>query len=246
MQKFAELKRKQQEAQAAKAASAAPAPNSASPSANTNNASTSTTPKEGEEKFILKRQNSKELVDKRRQKSKESVFTLKRTEGGKKDGKKKQNTAELRVHKDLSEMEPVEGTRMEFPNPDNILFFTLYVKPSEGLYKGAEFKFNVTVPLTYPYDPPKAQCETMVYHPNIDYDGHVCLNILRAEWMPVLNLGAVVYGLLTLFLQPNPDDPLQKEVAQLMVDNYTSFEKNVQSSLKGGYVAGRQYPKLLK
>jgi len=86
----------------------------------------------------------------------------------------------------------------------------------------------------------------MVYHPNIDYEGHVCLNILRAEWMPVLNLGAVVYGLLTLFLQPNPDDPLQKEVAQLMVDNYSQFEKNVQSSLRGGYVAGRQYPKLVK
>jgi len=223
MQKFAELKRKQQEAQAAKSAAPPPTtPNSGSTSASSSNSSTA--PKE-EEKFILKRQNSKELVDKRRQKSKESVFTLKRTEGGKKDAKKKQNTAELRVHKDLSEMEPVEGTRMEFPNPDNILFFNLHVKPSEGLYKGAEFKFTVTVPLTYPYDPPKALCETMVYHPNIDYDGHVCLNILRAEWMPVLNLGAVVYGLLTLFLQPNPDDPLQKEVAQLMVDNYSQFEK---------------------
>jgi hypothetical protein len=34
-------------------------------------------------------------------------------------------------------MEPIEGTRLEFPNPDNILFFNLHVKPSEGLYKGA-------------------------------------------------------------------------------------------------------------
>ena len=31
-----------------------------------------------------------------------------------------------------------------------------------------------------------------------------------------------------------------------MVDNYSQFEKNVQQALKGGYVAGRQYPKLLK
>jgi len=244
MQKLQELKKKQQEALAAKQAT--PTTTSATPSTTTTNeqegkVADSTTG------YILKRQNSKELAEKRRQKSKESVFTLRRSDGGKKDKRKtKQNTAELRVHKDLSEMEPIEGTRLEFPNPDNILFFNLHVKPSEGLYKGAEFKFSVTVPLTYPYDPPKAQCDTMIYHPNIDYDGHVCLNILRAEWMPVLNLGAVVFGLLTLFLQPNPDDPLQKEVAQLMVDNYSQFEKNVQQALKGGYVAGRQYPKLLK
>jgi len=201
----------------------------------------------GSDQYILKRQNSKELQQTRRQKSKERVFGLKRSDGGKKDPKKKkQGTAELRIHKDLSEMEPLEGTRLEFPDPDNILFFNLYIKPMEGLYRGAEFKFTITVPLTYPYDPPKAQCETMIYHPNIDYEGHVCLNILRAEWMPVLNLGAVIFGLLTLFLQPNPDDPLNKEVAQLQVDNYSQFEKNVSQSLRGQYVAGRQYPKLLK
>lgn len=32
----------------------------------------------------------------------------------------------------------------------------------------------------YPHDPPKVKCETMVYHPNIDLEGNVCLNILRS------------------------------------------------------------------
>lgn len=31
----------------------------------------------------------------------------------------------------------------------------------------------------YPHDPPKVKCDTMVYHPNIDLEGNVCLNILR-------------------------------------------------------------------
>lgn len=47
-----------------------------------------------------------------------------------------------------------------------------------------------------------------VYHPNINDQGKVCLNILRQEWMPVLSLGSVIFGLMTLFLEPNPDDPL--------------------------------------
>jgi ubiquitin-conjugating enzyme E2 M len=46
--------------------------------------------------------------------------------------------------------------------------------------------------------------------------------------------------------QPNPDDPLNKEVAALMLDNRVQFERNVKQSLQGGYVAGRQFPKLLK
>jgi len=161
-------------------------------------------------------------------------------------GKKKQNAAELRVHKDISEIDPVPGTRLNFPDPNNLMVFELFITPTDGLYKGAEYKFVITIPNTYPYDPPKANCETPVYHPNIDWEGHVCLNILRADWMPVLNLGAVVFGVMTLFLQPNPDDPLNKEVAQLMIDNRAQFERNVKQALQGGYVGTRQYPKLLK
>jgi len=36
------------------------------------------------------------------------------------------------------------------------------------------------------------------------------LNILREDWKPVLNLSSVLVGLQYLFLEPNPDDPLNK------------------------------------
>jgi len=203
--------------------------------------------KDGKEVLVLNRQSSKELLDHRRQKSKESsVFTLKTNTGKNNGKKKKQNGAELRAHKDISEMQQIPGTKLEFPNPDNLMLFNLFVTPTDGLYKGAEFKFIITVPQDYPYSPPKASCETPIYHPNIDTEGHVCLNILRAEWMPVLNLGAVVFGIVTLFLEPNPDDPLNKVAAQTMVSNRSLFEKNVKTSLQGGFVEGRQYQKLIK
>lgn len=38
-----------------------------------------------------------------------------------------------------------------------------------------------------------------VYHPNIDLDGNVCLNILREDWKPVLNINTIIYGLYHLF-----------------------------------------------
>eukprot|EP00027_Filamoeba_sp_ATCC50430_P004322 CAMPEP_0168547432 /NCGR_PEP_ID=MMETSP0413-20121227/4032_1 /TAXON_ID=136452 /ORGANISM="Filamoeba nolandi, Strain NC-AS-23-1" /LENGTH=247 /DNA_ID=CAMNT_0008577683 /DNA_START=130 /DNA_END=873 /DNA_ORIENTATION=+ len=247
MLKLQELKKKQQQQQQQQTTKTeTQAPATTEQTQQTSSEENNNTEGSGSTGYILKRQNSKELAEKRRQKSKENVFTLRRSGGVQKDKKKKQNAAELRVHKDLSEMDPIPGTRLDFPDPNNLMTFNLFVTPTDGLYKGAEFKFVITIPQTYPYDPPKAHCETPIYHPNIDWEGHVCLNILRADWMPVLNIGAVVFGIVTLFLQPNPDDPLNKEVAQLMLDNRSQFERNVKQTLQGGSVSGRQFPKLLK
>lgn len=173
------------------------------------------------------------------------VFTLKNKSKATNKKGPRQNAAELRAQKDISEMAPVPGAKVHFPDPDNLMKFDVNLIPSDGLYSGAQFIFQVEVPNTYPYDPPKVVCATMVYHPNIDWDGKVCLNILRQDWMPVLSLGSVIFGLMTLFLEPNPDDPLNKEAAQLMIDRPRDFEKNVKDALRGGTVAGRKFPKLL-
>ena len=92
-----------------------------------------------------------------------------------------------------------------------------------------------------------------VFHPNIDLEGKICLNILRDDWKPVLDISAVINGLFFLFLvcifsfaqivqldpvtifsqEPNPADPLNKEAAEMMRDNLTQFKATVQRSLRG-------------
>jgi ubiquitin-protein ligase len=55
----------------------------------------------------------------------------------------------------------------------------------------------------------------------VDLEGNVCLNILREDWKPVLNLTSVMVGLQYLFLEPNADDPLNKGSDRLFyVDHY--------------------------
>jgi len=191
------------------------------------------------------RQNSKELLEIRKQKSRDNVFTLKTKQSSESASGKRANAAELRAQKDIAEMDVPHGCKVEFKDPNDIMNFQLTIIPTDGLYEKATFVFSINIPNTYPYDPPKVHCDTLVYHPNIDLEGHVCLNILRQDWMPVLSLGSVIFGLMTLFLEPNPDDPLNKEAATLMIENHKSFVQNVNSSLRGGYIAGRQFPKLL-
>ena len=60
------------------------------------------------------------------------------------------------------------------------------------------------------FNPIAAPSSGQIYHPNLDLDGNVCLNILREDWKPVLNLNSVMVGLQYLFLEPNADDPLNK------------------------------------
>ena len=85
--------------------------------------------------------------------------------------------------------------KTDFPNPDDILNFTLSIEPDEGMYKGGHFNFNFAINQNFPHDPPKVKCTQKIYHPNIDLEGNVCLNILREDWKPVLNLNAVIVGL---------------------------------------------------
>ncbi|KAM3822422.1 NEDD8-conjugating enzyme Ubc12 isoform 3-T4 [Vipera latastei] len=98
----------------------------------------------------------------------------------------------------------------------------------------------------YPHDPPKVKCETMVYHPNIDLEGNVCLNILREDWKPVLTINSIIYGLQYLFLEPNPEDPLNKEAAEVLQNNRRLFEQNVQRSMRGGYIGSTYFERCLK
>lgn len=104
---------------------------------------------------------------------------------------------------------------MDFPNPNDLTSFTVTVTPDSGFWVGAKYVFTIVIPANYPHSPPKVTCTNKIYHPNINFEGNVCLNILREDWKPVLDINAVIYGLIYLFYEPNPDDPLNREAADL-------------------------------
>ncbi|MCJ1351653.1 MAG: NEDD8-conjugating protein ubc12 [Icmadophila ericetorum] len=165
-------------------------------------------------------------------------------EGGPK--KKKVTAAQLRVQKDLSELSLGSTMTTTFPSPDDILNFTLTISPDEGMYKAGTFNFTFAINQNFPHDPPKVKCTQKIYHPNIDLEGNVCLNILREDWKPVLNLNAVIVGLQFLFLEPNASDPLNKEAAEDLRTNREGFKRNVRNAMAGGSVKGATYDRVVR
>jgi ubiquitin-conjugating enzyme E2 M len=166
-----------------------------------------------------------------------NILSLKKKQ---QETKKKTTASQLRIQKDLTELELPKTMKLSLDPME------LVIAPDDGLYRGGRFTFSITVPSEYPHEPPKVMLKERVYHPNIDTQGNVCLNILRQDWKPVLNLGSVFVGLMYLFLEPNPDDPLNKEAAETMRSDLALFKRNVTSSMKGGVVDGMTFDCVLK
>lgn len=143
------------------------------------------------------------------------------------------SAAQLRLQKDITELELPKGIQVTFPNPKDLFHFTLTIVPQQGFYSHGTFAFSVEINDSFPMEPPKIKCQQRIFHPNIDLDGNVCLNILREDWSPVLNLNSVFIGLNFLFLEPNPMDPLNKDAANMLVKEPRRFEREVYQSMRG-------------
>lgn len=154
----------------------------------------------------------------------------------------KQCAGELRLQKDLSDLNLPDHATIHFPEGrDKLMHFEVTIRPSEGFFRSGRFTFDFSISAGYPHDAPKVKCRTKIFHPNIDSDGNICLNILREDWKPVLSINSIIYGLQFLFLDPNPEDPLNKEAAQLLQDNAKQFEALVQRSILHGHCINNIY-----
>ncbi|KAM3309453.1 NEDD8-conjugating enzyme Ubc12-like [Capsicum chacoense] len=159
---------------------------------------------------------------------------------------KEQSASELRVHRDINELTLPPICTINFPNgKDDLMNFEVSIKPDEGYYNEGTFPFTFQIPILYPHDAPKVKCKVKVYHPNIDLEGNVCLNILREDWKPVLNINAVIYGLIHLFTEPNYEDPLNYVAANELKDNPSLFETNVHRAMWGGYVHEENFDRVV-
>ncbi|XP_067673127.1 ubiquitin-conjugating enzyme E2-17 kDa-like [Haliotis asinina] len=89
------------------------------------------------------------------------------------------------------------------------------IGPHESPFQGGVFYLSIHFPADYPFKPPKLAFTTRIYHPNINSNGSICLDILRSQWSPALTISKVLLSITSLLTDANPDDPLVPEIARV-------------------------------
>jgi ubiquitin-protein ligase len=114
---------------------------------------------------------------------------------------------------------------------------------SDSPYSSGVFFLSIAFPTDYPFKPPKVNFTTRIYHPNINANGSICLDILRDQWSPALTISkgsyapplssmetltnmsfAVLLSICSMLTDPNPDDPLVPEIAHVYKTDRARYE----------------------
>jgi len=117
--------------------------------------------------------------------------------------------------------------------------------PPETPYEGGTFTLDITIPDTYPFNPPKVKFVSKIWHPNISsVTGAICLDILKDEWAAAMTLRTVLISLQALLAAPEPDDPQDAVVANQYRESRQMYKLTAQywtATYAGGSACNSDY-----
>lgn len=124
-----------------------------------------------------------------------------------------------RISRELSKItnNPHSGICV-FPTEKFDLIEAKLTGPPDTPYADGIFSLEIMIPEKYPFVPPSMKFVTKIYHPNIDDNGRICLDLIKmppsGNWKPTIGLEGLLIAIRSLLEFPNPDDPLMSNIAE--------------------------------
>ncbi|KAG1464135.1 hypothetical protein G6F56_005144 [Rhizopus delemar] len=116
-----------------------------------------------------------------------------------------------RINKELKDLERDPPSSCSAgPIGDDLFHWQATIMgPEDSPYQGGVFFLAIHFPTDYPFKPPKINFTTKIYHPNINNNGSICLDILKDQWSPALTISK---------------DPLVPELAHIYKTDRARYE----------------------
>ena len=132
-----------------------------------------------------------------------------------------------RINKELADLQrdpPANCSAGPTGDSDLYNWTASIMGPDDSPFQGGVFFLNVQFPVDYPFKPPKISFTNRVYHPNINANGSICLDILKDQWSPALTISKVLLSISSLLTDANPNDPLVPEIAHIYKNDRPRYE----------------------
>lgn len=143
-----------------------------------------------------------------------------------------------RIKKELEELNltPPTNCSAGLISDDIYKWQATIIGPADSPYSGGIFALKIEFPIDYPFKPPRIMFKTPIYHCNINTNGSICLDILKDKWSPALTISKALLSICSMMDDPNPNDPLMPEIAELLRKNKKLHDQNAREmTLKHAY-----------
>uniref|UniRef100_A0A8I3NFM1 Ubiquitin-conjugating enzyme E2 C n=2 Tax=Canis lupus TaxID=9612 RepID=A0A8I3NFM1_CANLF len=111
-----------------------------------------------------------------------------------------------------------------FPESDNLFKWVGTIHgAADTVYEDLRYKLSLEFPSGYPYSTPTVKFLTPYYHPSVDTQGNICLDILKDKWSALYDVRTILLSIQSLLGEPNIDSLFNTHAAELW-KNPTAFK----------------------
>jgi ubiquitin-conjugating enzyme E2 A len=138
-----------------------------------------------------------------------------------------------RLNKELTKLnnDTIEGIIIN--EPTSLFEWNVQILgPKDTPFEEGIFDIKIIFDNTYPIKPPSVKFLSKIFHPNIYFDGKICVDILQNEWAPTQNVRTILLSIISLLMDPNPNSPANREAAILYKENKYLYETKIRETIQ--------------
>ncbi|XP_052027677.1 LOW QUALITY PROTEIN: ubiquitin-conjugating enzyme E2 C-like [Apodemus sylvaticus] len=103
-----------------------------------------------------------------------------------------------------------------FLESDNLFKWVGTIHRAAGtIYEDQRYKRFLEFPSGYPYTMPTEKFLTPSYHPNMDTQCNICIDILKYKWSAIFDIRTILLAIQSLLGEPNIKKPFNNMAAEL-------------------------------